>query len=88
MVKLLMCLACVMAVAVATLLLRQQELELKHRATALQGQIEDQQAKLWAQQLQISSLTGPNAIRATVGSDIDLVPERDVPIHTTTWIGE
>ena len=41
-----------------------------------------------AQQLQISAMTGPSAIRATVGSEIDLVPERDVPIHTTTWIGE
>ena len=88
MIKLLLFFVCVMVIGVATLQMRQQELELKHRAAALQGRIESQQAKLWSQQLQIAAATGPNAIRQTVGKDLELVPEHEVPIHTATWIGE
>jgi cell division protein FtsL len=88
MIKMLLFLLSVMVIGVATLQMRQQELELKHRAAALQGRIEAQQAKLWSQQLQIATATSPHAIRQTVGSELDLVPEHEVPIHTATWIGE
>lgn len=88
MIKLLLFFVCVMVIGVAMLQMRQQELELKHQAAALQGRIESQQAKLWSQQLQIAAATGPNAIRQTVGSELELVPQHEVPIRTATWIGE
>jgi len=76
MVKLLLCLGCGMAIAVAMLELRQQELELKHRSARLQEQIEGQQAKLWNQQLQIAIYTAPSALAKTVGQhQLELVPE-------------
>jgi uncharacterized membrane-anchored protein YhcB (DUF1043 family) len=86
MLKLLICLVCAMGIGVGTLLMRQQELELKHRATALQGRIEAQQAKLWSQQLQISTLTAPNAIRNTIGDELDLVPGHQAPIRSASWL--
>lgn len=86
MIKLVLCLLCVMTVAVVTLQMRQQELELKHRAAMLQGKIEAQQPKLWSQQLQIATLTAPNAIRETVGNELDLVPEHEAPTRMVTWL--
>jgi cell division protein FtsL len=77
MTKLLLCLFCAFALAVATIQLRQQELELKNRAAKLQQDIEGQQAKLWSQQLQIATYTAPNVISKTVGRQgLDLVPEK------------
>lgn len=87
MVKLIVCLFCAFAVAVATLQLRQQQLELKHRTSTLQKQIENQQATLWNQQLQIAIYTAPNAIRTTVGQDLDLVPESRLPAAAADWMG-
>jgi hypothetical protein len=76
MLKLLLCLGCALAIAVAMLELRQQELELKHRAAKLQEEIEGQQAKLWSQQLQIAIYTAPNALTKTVSQhELDLVHE-------------
>ena len=51
MIKLLICLACGMVMAVVMLQLRQQELELRHQAADLQLKVQNHQAKLWQQQL-------------------------------------
>jgi hypothetical protein len=86
MIKLLTCLACCIAVGVAALELRQQQLELKHQAAALEGQIERQQARLWSQQLQIAVYTVPTSIKETVGTDLPLVPESKLPLKAGDWI--
>ncbi len=76
MLKLLLCLGCSVTIAVTMLQLRQQELELRHRAARLQEQIEAQQTKLWNQQLQIAIYTAPNALTKTLAQhNLDLVPE-------------
>jgi len=76
MLKMLLCLGCALAISVAMLELRQQELELKHRAAKLQEEIEGQQAKLWGQQLQIAIYTAPNALAKTINQhSLELVPE-------------
>ena len=86
MVKLLFCLMCALAIATATLQMRQQQLELKHQAAAQQAKIERLQAKLWNQQLQIASSTAPNMIVKTVGEDLDLVPYADLPADAADWL--
>jgi hypothetical protein len=85
MVKLLLCLFCAFAIGVAMLELRQQELELKHRAAKFQEEIEGQQAKLWGQQLQIAIYTAPNAIAKTIGQHaLELVPESNAGVEEAT----
>ena len=75
MVKMLLCLICAMTLAVMTLQLRQQRLELNYKISQLHRQIESNQAKLWNQQLQIAVFTAPNAIQQTVSNkDLHLVP--------------
>lgn len=86
MLKLLLCLVCALAVALAMLQLRQQELEFKHQAADLQKQIESRQGKLWNQQLQIAIHTAPNALTHTIGSDIELVPETNLPGNVGNWL--
>lgn len=86
MIKLLTCLFCCIAVGVAALELRQQQLELKHQAASLQSQIERQQARLWSQQLQIAVYTVPTSIKETVGNDLPLVPEGKLPEKAGDWI--
>ena len=76
MLKLLLCLACSVVIAVVMLQLRQQRLELNHQANTLHNKIESQQARLWSQQLQIAVYTAPNAISKTVGDkNLKLVPQ-------------
>ena len=77
MVKMLVCLVCAMGLAVMTLQLRQQRLELNYKISQLHRQIESHQAKLWNQQLQIAVYTAPNAIQQTVSNhDLHMVPRR------------
>lgn len=92
MVKMLVCLISAMALAVMTLQLRQQRLELNYKISQLHRQIEAQQAKLWNQQLQIAVYTAPNAIQQTVSNhDLHLVPRSPLPQgrgQTPTWMDD
>jgi cell division protein FtsL len=86
MLKLLLCLLCALLIGMATLQMRQQQLELKHQAATLQQKIEQQQSKLWNQQLLIATLTSPPAIQETVGHELDLVQHSDLPADAAEWI--
>jgi cell division protein FtsL len=87
MLKLLLCLAAAACLAVVLLQLRQQRMELNYQANRLHNQIEDQQARLWNQQLQIAIYTAPNAISKTVGDHaLDMVPRSPLPARNTNWI--
>lgn len=89
MVKMLLCLVCGLAVGAAALQMRQQQLELRHKATTLQEQIERQQARLWSQQLEIAMHTAPNALASTVDpKDLGLVPEAKLPERAGNWMTE
>ena len=93
MVKMLICLLSAMGLAVMTLQLRQQRLELNYKVSQLHRQVESRQAKLWNQQLQIAVFTAPNAIAHTVSNhDLKLVPRaplmRDKTAQATGWIGD
>ena len=88
MIKLLICLACGMVMAVVMLQLRQQELELRHQAADLQIKIQNHQAKLWQQQLEIAVYTAPNAVTKFVQQqDLKLVPEASLPLAAGDWVG-
>jgi cell division protein FtsL len=66
----------VIAAIIAFLLLeiRQQRIEYNYQTNTLYDQIEQCQAKLWNQQLQIAMYTAPNAIARTVDQkDLHLV---------------
>ena len=66
--------------AVVMLQLRQQELELRHEAADLQIRIQNHQAKLWQQQLEIAVYTAPNAVTKIVQQqELKLVPEAQLP---------
>ena len=87
MLKLLLCLVCGVLLAVLTLHLRQQRLELNHQTNRLHNQIEARQARLWNQQLQIAVYTAPNAITQTVSNhDLNLVPQTPLPPGKPNWI--
>ena len=88
MIKLLLCLTTCLCLAVLVLQLRQQRLELGYQSNQLHNKIEDQQARLWNQQLQIAMYTAPNAISKTVGDHaIHLVPQSPLPANkTVNWI--
>ena len=76
MLKLLLCLFAALLIGVAVLQIRQQRLELNYQVNQLHNQIEDRQAKLWDQQLQIAIYCAPNAISRTVGQQqLDMVPQ-------------
>jgi hypothetical protein len=87
MLKLVLCILCAFVIGLTTLQLRQQELELRHLAAAMEKKIESQQARLWNQQVQIACYTAPNALTTTVGHDLDLVPEAPIPPEVADWIG-
>ncbi len=86
MLKLILCLTCGLVIAVATLQMRQQQLELKHQAATLQQSIEKQQSKLWNQQVLIAMMTAPSAIKETVGEDLDLVSSSNLPEEAADWM--
>ena len=90
MTKLLICLTSAFLIGLATLQLRQQELELHHRAATLQQQIQSRQGKLWEQQVSIARETAPNALAGTVrhaNGDAWLVPQPKVPKGAADWVG-
>jgi len=73
MLKLLLCLLCGSATAVALLELRQQRLDLTFQTNKLHNQIEASQMQLWNQQLSIAVATAPNALAAAAkGKDLKL----------------
>jgi hypothetical protein len=85
--KLLICLFAGLLVCVAVLQLRQQRLELNFQVNRLHKQIEDKQAKLWDQQLQIAVYTAPNSISRTVGEQkLEMVPQSPLPARSASWI--
>lgn len=88
MIKLLICLFSALAIAVTLLQLRQQRMEMNYQANQLHNLIEDHQAKLWNQQLQIAVYTAPNAISRTVGDHaLNMVPVSPLPAKSaTSWI--
>ena len=87
MLKLVLCLFFAMLLAVAMLHLRQQRLELNHQANRLHRQIENQQAKLWSQQLDIAVYTAPNAISQTVRNhEMILVPQKPLRTGSSNWL--
>jgi len=92
MVKMLICLLSAMGLAVMTLQLRQQRLELNYKINQLHREIESHQAKLWNQQLQIAVYTAPNAIQQTVSNrDLHLVPRSPMPegmAASKNWSGD
>jgi cell division protein FtsL len=85
--KLLICLSAGLVISVAVLQLRQQRLELNFQVNRLHTQIEDRQAKLWDQQLQIAVYTAPNSISRTVGEQkLEMVPQSPLPAGVASWI--
>jgi hypothetical protein len=87
MLKLLICLIAGLVICGALLQLRQQRLELNFQVNRLHGQIEDRQAKLWDQQLQIAVYTAPNSISRTVGEQkLEMVPQSPLPARAASWI--
>jgi hypothetical protein len=86
MLKLLLCLLCALLIGIATLQMRQQQLEMKHQAATLQHRIEQQQSKLWNQQLLIATLTSPPAIEETVGGELDLVQHSNLGSDAADWL--
>ncbi len=87
MLKLCLCLFAALLIGVAVLQLRQQRLELNYQVNRLHTQIEDRQAKLWDQQLQIAVYTAPNAISRTVGQQqLDMVPQTPSAARHANWI--
>jgi cell division protein FtsL len=80
----LICLVSALALALVTLGLRQQRLDMSNQCNRLHGQIESQQARLWNQQLQIATYTAPNAISKTIGEhDLKLVPRATATVGPT-----
>lgn len=88
MLKLLICLFATLAIAVAMLQLRQQRMEMNYQANKLHNLIEDHQAKLWNQQVQIAIYTAPNAISRTVGDHaLNMVPVAPLPARKNhNWL--
>ncbi len=88
MIKLLFCLLCAFAMGVATLHLRQQQLELRHEAARYQAQIESHQAKLWDQQLQIAAQTAPNVLKQTLSQHhLPVSSPSAIPAEVGNWVG-
>jgi cell division protein FtsL len=89
MVKMLLCLLSALALAMVVLQLRQQRLELNFKVNQLHRQIEDKQAHLWNQQLQIAVYTAPNAIQQTVSThELQLVPRAPLPRTAANWMND
>ncbi|HEY1685560.1 MAG TPA: hypothetical protein VGG19_12410 [Tepidisphaeraceae bacterium] len=75
MIKIAIGLVSALVLGLVLLQLRAQNLDLSHDCDRLHNQIESQQAKLWNQQLQIATMTGPSAVEKTIADqDLKLVP--------------
>jgi cell division protein FtsL len=89
MIKLLICLASALLLAVTVLQLRQQRLELRYQANKLHNQIAARQAELWNQQLQIAIYTAPNSINKTVSDhQMRLSTPTPLPAGTVGWMDD
>jgi cell division protein FtsL len=66
MLKIVLLIAVAAIIAFLLLEIRQQRIEYNYQTNTLYDQIEECQAKLWNQQLQIAMYTAPNAIAKTV----------------------
>ncbi len=87
MLKLLLCLFSAVLLAVLTLQLRQQRVELSYQSNQLHRAIEKRQAKLWGQQVQIAIGTAPKAIGHTVrASELELTATAPAPAGRRSWI--
>ena len=87
MIKLLFSLLCSFSICVATLHLRQQQLELKHDAARVQAKIENHQSKLWNQQLQIAAATAPRVLNQTIAHHhLRLSADPRVPAAVGNWV--
>jgi cell division protein FtsL len=87
MLKLLLCLLCGSATAIAMLELREQRLNLTFETNKLHNQIESSQSVLWNQQLSIAVATAPNSLAATA-RDKDLkLGGANTPIHRS-WVDD
>lgn len=87
MLKLLICLLCGAATAVAMLELREQRLNLMFETNKLHNEIESSQSVLWNQQLAIAVATAPNSLAAaTHGKDLKLGGD-NTPIHRS-WVDD
>ena len=87
MLKLLLCLTAVTAIAVCLVHLRQQRLDLGHEAGQLHTAIEARQSKLWDQQVRLAAVTAPPAINRSAGSHhLELVPVKPTGTGATEWV--
>ena len=87
MLKLLVCLIAIAAVAVCLVHLRQQRLDLNHEAGQLHAAIEARQAKLWDQQIRLAAVTNPPAIGRAVGNHhLSLIPVKPTGQAPTDWV--
>jgi hypothetical protein len=87
MLKLLLCLLCGSATAVALLELREQRLNLTFETNRLHNEIESCQSQLWNQQMAIAIATAPTALAAAAqGKDLKL-GAANAPIHRS-WVDD
>jgi cell division protein FtsL len=88
MIKITIGLLAALAIGLALLELRQQNLNLSHDCDVLHNKIEAQQSKLWNQQLQIATMTGPSAVEKIIADqDLKLVPRATTqPVDPSTQI--
>jgi hypothetical protein len=85
--KLLLCLIATTAVAACLVHLRQQRLDLAHQSSRLHAQLQDRQAKLWAQQVRLAALTAPPAVgRSVTAHGLTLVPVKPIGAPATGWV--
>ena len=87
MLKLLLCLLCGSATAVALLELRQQRLDLTFQTNKLHNQIEASQALLWNQQMSIAVATAPNALAAATRNKTLKLSAGNAPVKRS-WVDD
>ena len=66
MLRILICLAAGLALAMVMLLLRQQRLELQNQCNRVHDEMLDTQTRLWRQQVQIAAATAPAALETAL----------------------
>ena len=87
MLKLLLCLVAVTAVAVCQVQLRQRRLDLAHEASQLHADLQARQAQLWDQQVRLAAVTAPPAVGRSAGSHhLDLIPVKPTAPAATSWV--
>jgi hypothetical protein len=87
MLKMLICLLCGAATAVALLELREQRLNLTFETNKLHNEIEASQLQLWNQQMAIAVATAPNALAAST-KDKDLKLSAGNAAIKRSWVDD